>query len=193
MREHHTWNALHVIHRLKGIPYGPAGRERSTNHGFVPLKGKLEGIDQLPEVIEDPSLAPLLRAINAKDSEFFSVGCVSGRSNDARGHSVSGYVEFTINSLSRIADARNYFTTFFWFEQSLHKSGFEAPVKFNWELAPAAFLDAKPTANGFTCSLFINTEHLESADIAEAAWIDALEMLTVYFSGYPRESQDPIY
>lgn len=186
-------NVLSISQQVKSVPYGPAQREDSINHGFQSLKGRPVSVDAIPEVMEDPALAPPLKAINALGSAFFSVGCVSGKVDDESGHRTSGYVEFSLNSIEGIANAANYFPIFFWFQKTLEKNQFDIAVTFDWELQGAGFVDLTPTAHGFTCTIYVNTHYCASREEADENWADSLAFLGHYLGSIPVDRVDYIY
>jgi len=187
-------NFLTLSHQHKPIPYGGSGQVREdgdANYGFKYVKGNEALLLEIPELKSDSALRALVQAINASHTGLFSVGCVSGEIEDERGFRHSGYVEFSINSVSMIADARSYFSFFFHFDRLLNENAFQEAVSFNWELQPATFTEAD--ALGFTCTVFINTHYSNSKSQAEQVWFQALEVLGQFLSSIPPEHQDYIY
>jgi len=187
-------NYLSIRERGKGIPYfgdGVAREDGDANHGFKNLKTNPDELDSIPELAVDPPLKALVAAINAPHTGLFSVGCVSGPVHDEeRGHRRTGYVEFALNSVSRVQDARNYFPAFFYFNKLLHREQF-ATVKFDWQLEGAHFTDVD--VGGFSCTVFVNTQFFSSATEAEDAWRRALELLAALLGDVPDDTRDPIY
>jgi hypothetical protein len=169
-------NFLSILHGGKAVPYGGAQRpEGTTNHGFRPLKDKLEEVALIPEANKDESLAKLLAKINAPDTGLFSVGCVSGDVTETAGYKVSGYIEFAINDKKWTADAINYFKIFFHFTQKLIELKFTEKVTFNWDLLGATFFEAN--CSGFTCSVTVNTHFHATQELARNCWVNALAVL----------------
>lgn len=186
-------NGLTIDQSGKGIPYGGTGEPREdghANHGFKNLKGEPGKLDEIPELKEDGALRDLIKAINEPETGLFSVGCLSAPVDDGRGHRVTGYVEFAINSDILAADARHYFPIFFHFDKALSESSLEN-VNFHWELMGANFHEANVV--GFTLSVTINTGYFETADKARTAWDEALALLTQYLSGFGPGPGQPIY
>jgi hypothetical protein len=170
-------NFFTILQGGKGIPY-PGGEHRvdgSINHGFRPLKGRLSEIASVHEVQDDKSLALLLEKINAPDTTFFSVGCVSGQEVEQGQNRVSGYVEFAINDKRMVADAMNYFQVFFLFTQKLANLNFCEQARFVWELLGARFLSAG--CDGFTCRLIVNTAGFSTMEQAKSCWASSLGVL----------------
>lgn len=187
-------NQLSLSHKLKGVPYGGSGEihdDGDANYGFVDIKGNNDLLLEIPELKRDHRLMSLVKMINAPHTGLFTIGCVSGPVCDENGFRHSGYVEFSINSASAIADAINYFSLFFHFDRMLHESGFSTRVTFDWELQPVAFINANVT--GFTCSIIVNTHYSKTKEDAEAAWTEALEALQNFLSGVPKERSDSIF
>ena len=153
---------LSVSERGKGIPYGPCRRDDgSMNHGFRPLKARLDVIETIPEANEDQALREALSRLNDEKTCVFTIGCVSGPVHDQRGHRKTGYIEFACNCVEFIADAANYFPVFFHFNKCLRRHDMIDDVRFDWELQPAHFFDAD--CDGFTCAITVNTRYCESA------------------------------
>ncbi|MHB1094505.1 hypothetical protein [Thiobacillus sp.] len=100
-------------------------------------------------------------------------------------------MEFSVNSVSAIADARNYFPLFFHFDRMLNEGEFSGKVAFDWELQPVTFIDAN--ANGFTCSVTVNTHYSKEKEEAEAAWLEAIGVLEYFLGSIPREHNDLIF
>jgi hypothetical protein len=187
-------NRLSINHKHKGVPYGGIGEVRDdgdANYGFKDAKGDLSVLDQIPELRRDPALMDLAKSINAPHTGLFSIGCVSGEVSDQSGFRHSGYIEFSLNSASAIADARNYFPLFFHFDRLLHENSFPGRVVFHWELQLVTFIEAN--ASGFTCSIFVNTHYSETKLAADKAWTDALGVLGRFLGSVPAEHTDPIY
>ncbi len=187
-------NQLSLNHKHKGVPYSGSGDIREdgdANYGFKDIKGDNALLLEIPELKRDRGLMSLVQAINAPHTGLFSVGCVSGPVEDELGYRHSGYVEFSVNSVSAIADARNYFPLFFHFDRMLHESSFSGKVTFDWELQPVTFFDAN--ANGFTCSIIVNTHYSKTKEESEAAWVEALAVLEYFLGGIPSEHNDLIF
>jgi hypothetical protein len=184
---------LSISARVKGIPYGGGPRpDGSTNHGFRPLKGKSEDVASIPEAAADPALADLVRRINAPQTAFFSVGCVSGDVvDDPQGKRVTGYVEFGINDKKMVGDAANYFPIFFHFDQRLKSTLFPYQVKFDWELEGANFFEIG--CHGFTCGVVINTGFYPTTAQAREAWMAALSILGDHLEAAVDPGFDPIF
>lgn len=120
-------NYLSLNFKHKPIPYGGSGEVRDdgdANHGFKDIKGNAALLLEIPELQRDAALMNLVQSINATQTSLFSVGCLSGDVEDENGFRMSGYVEFSINSASSIADASNYFPLFFHFDRLLNEKGF---------------------------------------------------------------------
>ncbi|WP_243288736.1 hypothetical protein [Geothrix terrae] len=186
-------NTLEIGQKGKGIPYGGLGEIREdgdANYGFKYLKGNEQLLGEIPELKRDEALHRLVRAINSNHTGLFSVGCVSGIVQDERGFRYSGYVEFSWDSISMVADAQHYFQLFFHFDRYLRKLEFLTRVAFVWELMPASFIDAK--ANGFSCSITINTDYSETEESAVQAWSQALAALEIYLGSIPPQMPDRI-
>ncbi len=189
-------NNLALNHKSKSVPYGGNGCLRDdgdANYGFKLIKGNLELLETIPELKRDGALSNLVAAINGPQTGLFSIGCVSGPVADKSGHRYSGYVELTLNSVSAIADARNYFPMFFHFDCWLNEDHPKSAVSYDWELQPATFTESQSRATGFTCSITINTHYVRTADEALQAWGESLERLATFLSQIPPPSPDLIY
>lgn len=187
-------NFLSINHKPKGIPYGGDGAIREdgdANYGFKNIKGNHSLLLEIPELRRDQALMGLMEAINGPHTGLLSIGCVSGEVRDEKGYRHTGYVELSINSISAIADARNYFPVFFHFDRMLFESKFAHCVSFNWELQPATFFDTN--ANGFTCTVFINTHYSDTQEKAREAWQKSLNTLAYFLASVPCTHQDFLY
>lgn len=179
-------NLLSVRQDPKAVPYAPADREGGArNHGFQDLKGRPERVGTVPEAIQEPALAELLRVLSAPACGLFSVGCVSGPVQDERGFRHTGYIEFALNHPLGVQDATNYFPLFFHFDERLSDGNFDHEIKFDWELQPAMFTDVE--IGGFTCAVFINTAYAASAAEAYAHWRAAIDFLRDYLAATPQQ------
>lgn len=188
-------NNLSIRHRGKPIPYGGDGVLRDdgdANYGFKYVKGDETALRSIPELVKDPALLDLALAINSPKTGLFTVGCVSGRIDDERGHRDSGYIEFAINSKSAIADAKSYFPIYFHFDRFLHDANFSAPAHFNWELEGATFTESE-NSSGFTCAIFINTGYSPTREDASHIWTESLGALAYILQSIPVEQSDFIY
>lgn len=189
-----TGNSLSIRFDGKGIPYGGIGEPRAdggANFGFKNLAGHPELVDTIPELATDPALRSLVAAINNPKSGLFSVGCASGDVKEREGFRRSGYIEFAVNSRQFIAGAQNYFPLFFHFSKQLFEQKFAQPAQYHWELQPAAFFEAK--AEGFTCTIFINTHFFPAGDAASQCWELVLKRLEVFLGALGTPSPDAIY
>lgn len=187
-------NYLSIKHEHKTVPYCGSGEMRpdgDANYGFKNLKSHPELIDTIPELIKDPALMKLARAINAPDTGLCSIGCVSDRYEE-RGHlRYSGYMEIAFNSRSHIVDPSHYFSLFFDFDHVIEKSGFDVKVEYNWSLQPATFIDQK--AAGYTCTIFLNTYFFESEQAATEAWEATLDSLGLHLGKIPIKNTDYLF
>lgn len=170
-------NYLSIRCRGKGVPYygdGEAREDGDANHGFKNLKTNPELIDSVPELVPDRALRRIVEALNARTSGVLTIGCLSGPVNEDEGHRYTGYVEFSLNSKVGVSDASHYFPPFFQFNQLLHQEKF-TEVKFDWVLEGAAFTDVD--VDGFTCTVFVNTQSCSNPDEAYSCWERALFLL----------------
>ena len=186
-------NYLSISHGGKAIPYGRAVRDDGDiNHGFQYLKGDEPGLRKVPELAKDPALLGLALAVNDRETGLFSVGCVSGQSEDSTGYRDCGYLEFAINSRSAIAEATSYFPIFFHFDRFLREAKFSIPTRFEWELQGATFVECGH-CSGFTCSVFVNTSYSKSKGEADHLWRESLGALGYFLKSVPPENTDFIY
>lgn len=185
-------NTLCIGSQYKGIPYGPADREDGNrNHGFKLLKGYLDLIGDIPELIADPDLRDLVSKINSESTGLLTIGCLSHVIHDQNGHRNTGYVEFSFNSKSLIACASNYFPIFFHFSQALHANNFPHQMNFDWELSPATFIDSE--SSGFTCCIYLNSWYKTDQATSQDIWSDSLYVLGEYLSCVPQDRNDYLY
>ena len=132
-----------------------------------------------------------IRAINTPQTGIFSIGSVSDSHEDKHHFRHSGYIEFSFNSVTHIADAVNYFPLFFNFERLLNDKEFVFKVEFNWVLQPATFIDKGIW--GYTCTIFLNTYFSETKSEAENVWKETLDLLGKYLSSIPNDHPDYIF
>ena len=187
-------NYLSFKHEHKTIPYGGIGEIREdgdANYGFKNIKGNNRLLDTIPELKSDPALMALVKAINAPNTGIFSIGCVSDRYNDKNKFRHSGYIEFSFNSKSYIADAGHYFPLFFNFDHLLEKNDLTVKVEFNWSIQPATFIDQ--SVRGYICTIYLNTYFVESEKVAIKAWEELLGILGQYLGNIPIEHTDYIF
>ncbi|MBX3738186.1 MAG: hypothetical protein KF715_15940 [Candidatus Didemnitutus sp.] len=177
----------------KGVPYngGDPRSDGETNHGFRSLKGRTDQVSQIPEVHDDPALARFLTLVNASETAFFTVGCVSGKVADEHGFRMSGYVEFCINDKVLAADAVNYFKLFWHFSQALSAARFAERVALHWQLLGALFLEAR--TDGMTCPVIINTHYHNSEESAYSCWANTLDFLATCLVEQSGSRLDRIY
>lgn len=165
----------------KAIPYGPSEREDGDfNHGFTPYKGRPDDVSKIAETESDPALADFLRAVNHKDTPFFSVGCVSSQSKTDQGISFSGYAEVCFNYPTLAREPLQLFQLFWMFTDLLRHEKFAESVSIHWQLERAAFVDRGETY-GVTCVLTINTGRMESEALAYAVWSNTFRVLSKVF------------
>jgi hypothetical protein len=194
MDQSHYSAVMSIRRFVKGIPYGANGEVRpdgNANYGFKNLKGNLSLLAEVPELKEDVALYNVVSAINQPCTGLLSVGCVSGAVAETRGHAWTGYVEFAIDSVEAIADARSYFYIFYHFDKLLHDTKFSERANYIWELEGANF---HPTnAGGFTCVVYVHTAHYPTPEQAKEAWERALAPLIPLFAGYPPQDGSPLF
>lgn len=185
-------NYLTVLKGGKSVPYcGVTQDDGSINHGFRNLKGKIAEATDIPEVHNDPSLKLALDIINRSETDFFTVGCVSGEVDEEQGKRISGYVEFCINDQKNVKDANYYFYIFYHFIKCLEKNNFQQHVTYHWELLGAHFLDKK--CDGYTCAITVNTHYHDTMEEAKQCWDYSLKILAEYLSEYKSNATLPIY
>ena len=188
-------NYFSIVHRHKPIPYGGDGTVREdgdANYGFRCLKGALERIDDVPELVRDPALRQLALAVNGPATSLLSLGCVSGPVSESGQHRYMGYFEFAYNSRSAIRDAKLYFAAYFHFDAMLARIPDLRPVSFAWEIQPGTFTE-RDNASGFTCSVNVNTHFAESAERARLDWEQSVGHLTAFLQQVGPPDADPIY
>ncbi|MEM9927907.1 MAG: hypothetical protein AAF915_30020 [Cyanobacteria bacterium P01_D01_bin.50] len=187
-------NSLFISNYGKAIPYSSSETKENngrTNYGFKNLKVRPQLIDTIPELSSDNALKALVLSLNLPETNFFSIGCFSGKVNEQEGHLYKGYIEFSFNCRTCVLDARNYFSLYFHFEQFLRQHKFDQKVKFQWMLEEAHFLDVD--IDGFSCAIFIFTTHRSSLDEAYYSWKNSLKMLESFLLSVQVRSHTLIY
>jgi hypothetical protein len=186
-------NNLRIHWQGKAVPYGaiPPREDGSTNHGFKNLKGQGHPVSSIPELQQDAALKSLVGGLCERECGLFTVGCLSADVREARGFRVTGYREIALNSKAAIQDASRSFPIFFHFDRFLHGNDFSERVHFQWELRPAALLDAN--LSGFTCAITINTEFHSSRESARECWVVTLKALEYYLSSIHSFGPDGLY
>lgn len=82
-----------------GVPYSRPAADPNS-HSYVDLKQDPEGITQIPEIRDWPELEDALRALNAPEAPYRTIGCEKSAIKQADGaHGVSGYVEIALANL----------------------------------------------------------------------------------------------
>ena len=187
-------NSLFISNYGKAIPYSSSKIKHPNgkiNYGFKNLKVKPDLIDTVPELSSDDALKSLVRSLNSHKTNFFSVGCFSGKVSEAEGYLYRGYIEFSFNCRTCVQDARNYFSLYFHFEQFLRRHKFAQKVKLKWMLEETHFSDVD--VNGFSCAIFIFTTHCSSFEKAYYSWQKSLEMLESFLLSVQVQSHSVIY
>ncbi len=187
-------NDLTLSYQAKIIPYAANCRTDTTgsiNYGFKNLKIKPSLIETIPEVTDDTGLKNLVKAINKRESCFFTVGCSSKFTHNDTGHRREGYLEFAWNCTSCVQDAINYFALYFHFNKSLLTKGFNQPVQMRWIIQEASFSDVE--IHGFSCAVHIETRSLSSPEQADQAWQLSLRMIDAYLSTVETLQSKSIY
>ncbi|MCW8964573.1 MAG: hypothetical protein OQL16_12315 [Gammaproteobacteria bacterium] len=187
-------NCLSLNHEHRTVPYGGAGEAREdgdANYGFRNIKGDNTLLSSIPELRRDPALMRLVQTINNPQTALFSIGCVSDSIEDKNHFRYTGYIEFSFNSVSHIADPGNYFPLFFNFERLLDANNFTPRVEFNWELHKSTFIEQR--VSGYTCKINLNTYYTETKLEAQQTWEETLEVLGQYLGDIPNKHQDYIF
>jgi hypothetical protein len=169
----------------KFLPYRDSSR---PERGFKNLKTCPPLIAALPWL--DSAMATWVAAINAAGTGLFSVACGSLGTCLERGNRHSGYVEFALNSQVAVRDAANYFPIFLLFNRWLHFHRF-VRASFEWELEEAEFIEVG--LSGFTCAVYVKTDFVESAIVAQDDWTQALSILGHHLGSQRGHEDDPIY
>ncbi len=186
-------NSLMIRQDFKGIPYPPSNfrEDGSKNFGFKNLKSKDANEEEIPELEDNSDLKYLINSINSPSSGLFSIGCLSSPVEENSKFRHTGYVEFCINSRNFISDATNYFPLFFHFDKALHEGDFSEEIKFDWVLMMASFFEKN--IDGFTCSIYINTNWNDSASGAKTQWGIAAVFIANYLKSWDSNFDDSIY
>lgn len=187
-------NRLEISPAGKAVPYGGTGELRDdgdANYGFKDLKGSPQLQAGVPELQRDPALRHLVATINAPHTGLFSVGCVSAAVEEEGRHRMSGYVEFALNSDEAAADAGSYFPAFFHFDRALRSVGFDEGFHFGWELMEARFVQAE--VDGFTATVYLNTDFHSSAKDARETWDVSLAFLAQFLASIPPMTGAALY
>ncbi len=187
-------NSLFISNYGKTIPYSSSEIKQNhgkTNYGFKNLKVRPQLIDTIPELSSDNALKTLVLSLNSPETNFFSIGCFSGKVKEQEGYIYRGYIEFSFNCRMCVQDARNYFSLYFHFEQFLRQHKFDQKVKIQWMLEEAHFLDVD--IDGFSCAIFIFTTHCSSLDEAYYSWQNSLKILESFLLSVQVRSHTLIY
>jgi hypothetical protein len=187
-------NYLTIRFDGKAVPYGAHSEPRedgTQNFGFRNVKQNASAIDEIPELLKDPALKAIVKALNDPKCGLFSVGCLSHEVLEQQQHQVIGYVEFAINSKTASKDAAVYFPLFFKFQQFLQFNKFDQRVSLHWELQPAVFWELN--TDGFTCVININTQFYPTLEAARDSWGETLAALEAFLGGFPIMVDDPLY
>jgi len=166
---------LTVEDRCKNIPYPPESHQESQNFGFKLLKGKIDKAEKIQEAKGFPGIISALKAINAKGSPFFSIGCEKYIGPEqCGGYYARGYIEFAFNyaqmvSFPQAADLFRSFSNFCY----NHKT--PESVTYNFDLQPAHFVKAK--TDGYSCCVWTRTGGHKTHEDAERAYNSAVEFL----------------
>ncbi len=80
----------------------------SRNFGYQSLASSLELVDVLPEVIDFPALAPILRAFNGADSRLETIGCGPGSFDRAGSFYAGTYIHVVFRKIELNQDKRNH-------------------------------------------------------------------------------------
>ena len=107
------------------------------------------------------------------------------------GYLYRGYIEFSFNCRVCVQDARNYFSLYFHFEQFLRQHKFDQKVKLQWMLEEVYFSDVD--IDGFSCAIFIFTNHCSSCEEAYCSWQKSLGILESFLLTVQVRSHTLIY
>lgn len=185
---------LTISAAFKHIPYTSADRPDGEHcHAFTALKGvSRERIGAVPEVADSEPLRSALVLINESATPFFTIGCEKDIAEEDDGWRMGGYIEFAFNYSDLAPDAAHYFSLFFHFDRILKAQDVPVPIQFQWELAPAKFLDASGVV-GYTAIVWVRTGHARSRDLLLDTWSAVLNDLAHFLATYPTHGQQPIY
>lgn len=180
---------LTIDSRSKSIPYPAASNADSQNFGFKPLKGKLDKVDRVRELSEIPGVADLLRAINASETAFFSVGCEKfiGPNTDGT-YYVRGYVEFAFNHPEFLRDVQ-YMALFATFNRYIVDKPMTEEWSVNWHLEPAFF--QKVDTSGYSCCMWLHVRSYFTRERAVAEYNSLARHLIDFFEGFPADPERP--
>jgi hypothetical protein len=180
-------NFLSIRERGKSMPYCDS---TNRDRGFKNLKSRPESIATVTGLDPDPALRAVVQAINAPGTGLFTVASACLEDHFERGHRFTGYVEFALNSQAAVQDAANYFALFQSFSRRLHAHRFES-ARFEWELEETVFLAIG--VSGFTCTVLVKTDLVDSATTARHDWERALQIVGQHLGGLQGAEDNPIY
>lgn len=105
---------LSVRYSTWGFPYRAEVKEKSVNYGYFDYKRNPEQISNIPEVKDWPEMEDFIRAINASNSFFRTLGCDVGYTN-AQGEGIinlKSYVDIAFEILEINFNKYNYYLIF---------------------------------------------------------------------------------
>ncbi len=180
---------LTVECRRKDIPYPAETHKHSQNYGFKSLKGKPEKAEKIQEAIGFPGIIHALKAINASDSPFFSIGCEKYIGpHEFGGYYARGYIEFSFN-YSRMVSFPQAADLFRTFSGYCDERGLPDGVTYNFDLQPAHFVRAK--IDGYSCCVWIMTSGHASYEEAVSAFNHASQFFGEFIAAFGPPEDEP--
>ena len=171
------WNTKGIPYKAEEHPHG------SRNHGYSPLKGRLEECTRIPEAQDEPSIVAALQRLNAWPTAFFTSGCetcYNARDGQAR---PIGYVEFSFNSIEKAKSVTSYFELYCGLYEKMRADRYENTVGFLWNLSPTRFDDHGE--RGYSAAVFLQSFGYMPTSIALGDWHRSLEYLVAYLCAWP--------
>lgn len=176
---------LTIDSRSKSIPYPAASNADSQNFGFKPLKGKPDKVDRIRELSEIPGVADLLKAINARETAFFSVGCEKHIGPNADGtYYVKGFVEFAFNHPDFLRDVQ-YMALFATFNRYIFGKPMPEAWSVNWHLEQAHF--QRVDTSGYSCCMWLHVRSYFTRERAVEEYNALARHLIEFFEAHPAD------
>jgi len=180
---------LTINQRPKPVPYHAVKREDGENHGFQNVKGNPAAAAAIAEAQDDEALRDALVRINARETNFFTIGCEKSFNQDGSDYWTRGFIEFAFNYCELVGDAKYYFPVFFHFNRRLLQEKFPHRVHFEWQLEGNTF--AEVNCDGYSLVVWITTEEFATDEESRRAWQDSVRILADHLTAWRLTARPP--
>jgi hypothetical protein len=173
----------------KYVPYDTT----ETNYGFRNLRAGPYKLEDVPELVRDPSLKDLVLRLNDPNRGVMTIGSASydlEEISSGGGHFIGAYVEVVVDGRRAMSGKALFVTAFECFKDLLHAQDPALPVAVRWDMRPVCFEELG--IEGYSCAVHVRTRYCSSPAVAQYTWERVARLIPLAFNGVDRQP-DPLF